>query len=62
MLNIIFSFFTKIDLSQKDIHTKGLLEGVMLFVINNFLLVKIVESIWLHLLVYILCQRMVFPS
>jgi hypothetical protein len=62
MLNTISSFFIKIDLSQKDIHTKGLLEGVMLFVINGFLLVKIMEPIWLHQLVYILCPRVVFPS
>jgi hypothetical protein len=62
MLNIISRFFTKIDLSQKEIHTKRLLEGVMLFAINLFLLVKIVESIWLHQLVYILCPRMMFPS
>jgi hypothetical protein len=62
MLNTISSFFIKIHLSQKDIHTKGLLEGVMLFVINGFLLVKIVEPIWLHQLVDILCPRVVFPS
>jgi hypothetical protein len=33
----------------------------MLYVIKGFLLVKIVD-IWLHLMAYMLCLRVVFPS
>lgn len=61
--NDISMFFSSTNPFKKYHETQKIfLEDIILFVIKGFLSLMIVESIWLHMLTYILCPWVLFPS
>lgn len=56
-------FFLLQNSSRKTMKWKGIfLKGVMLFVIKGHLPLRIIEPIWLQMLVYRFCSWTIFPS
>jgi hypothetical protein len=60
---VIFGFFSSTNHFKKDHETQLVfLKDLVLYVIKDFLPMKIIKSIWLQQTIYKLCPKVIFPS